>query len=576
MSIPNRLNADTPTGKSQDERDLLEYAHRLWDEGKDWRESKRHTKDVEQDRRTYRGTLHPRGHKEGRLFTINIVQAFIDRMVAQLTDNRPIMRVESIIPEMDKMANAIEKYIANVVWEESRAQRQLFRIAHTAAIEGSAGCCVSYSNITDAIAVEMLYPEQLSIHRTVVEAGLMDEAEAITIRRDVPLSWIRQRFPYRGGAVKADVSSDSAKEKGIISTPIDELARKGGKKGTSDAVPMARMYEQSFIDRESKVKGVIAFPTRRRIIFTHEVILDDGPLPYWDGLPQVDLFDWAVDPEHPWGLSATSLMRAGQIAFNEVLDGNIKNQSTLNMINLMMDHNALDRTQVADLRRMKNINIMSHRKNASVRFDVPPSFGQGQMALAREIFSYLQAVTGVTDVTLGESPGSLQSGTAIEGLQQGANLMTRARASRLEDFISRVGQKIVARIIQFVSTEKMEMFLGQNDETAAYSKGLERFEVMTGDQVRERAKLFRLLRFAIVPGSSAPGTKQARAQAMLGLHLLPRPLVSGKDVLEAADFRNAEDMIKRAQIEVPPPQDDDKQVSPGILQQVPPIFSGAK
>ena len=519
MSSPPPTQTDTPSGKSNDERKLLDYCHELWEEGKNSRESFRSPKDIELDRKTYRGGLRPKGQGTGeRVFSLNIVQAFVDRMVAQLTDNRPIMRVEAINAEMNGMANVVEKYASAVVWEESRAQRQLFRIGHTSAIESAAGAYTSYSNARNMIHVEMLYQDQISVHRGTREAAMVDEAESVGVQRNAALSWIRERFPFRGAAVKADVTADDANSRHVIDTPLDQM------------------------------------------------------------IPPVDIYDWAVDPESLWGMSATSMMRLAQIAFNEIMDGTIQNQITLNMVNLIMDSNSLDSRDMRNMQKMKNVNILSHRRNAKVQFQPPPPFGRDQVAIAREIFSYLQAVMGVTDVTLGESPGSLQSGLAIEGLQESANLMTRARASRLEDFISRVGQKIVSRIIQFVDVETMKEFLGDNDETTQY--GIQRGKYFMKDgqplTLDEKARAMRLLRFAIVPGSSAPGSKQARARAMLGLHLLPNPLVSGQDVLEAADFRNAKETISRARSESLLPLTDgaSKGTSPGLLQQTPPIFAG--
>lgn len=577
---PHHIDTKTPDRSDKNgETTLLDYAHGLWNEGRLKRESCRQVSAIALDRKTYRGLLRPQGYEEGtRLFALNLCQSFIDVMTAQLTDNRPIMRVEAF-GDMKALSSPLEKWSRDVVWEESRAQRQIFRIAHTAAIEGAAGSHVSYSNVNQSIKVEMLYTSQISIDRNIVEAAMIDEAEYVIVRRDVPLSLIREVFPFRGSAVKADTTGHAEASRQVVHTPVEDVLGKGDRKKPSDTIEMARVYDLSLIDRESRVSGELAFPRRRRIVFTKDVILDDGPNPYWDGLPGVDIFDWAVDPENPWGLSAAEMMRMAQISFNTIMDGNIQNQITLNMVNLVMDQNALDPRDLRNMRRMKNVNILSHRRNANVKLEPPPSFGQDKILLAREIFSYLQTIMGVPEVTFGESPGSLQSGKAVRGLQEGANLMTRSRASRLEDFIARIGQKIVARTLQFITPEDMAMLLGKTDEVKAYSVERGKFLLRDGKKptIEERAKMLRLLRFAVVPGSGAPGAAENRAQAMLGLHLLPRPLVPGIEVLKAGDIANPEDMIKAARQESPPQEDDEgKGVSPGLMNQVPPIFAGAR
>jgi hypothetical protein len=164
---------------------------------------------------------------------------------------------------------------------------------------------------------------------------------------------------------------------------------------------------------------------------------------------------------------------------------------------------------------------------------------------------------GVTDVTLGETPGSLQSGLAIEGLQEGANLMTRARASRLEDLLSRVGQKLVARILQFVTADRVFSVMGPSGEAVEYA--LARSELFLDDKghpvtAEQRREFFRYLRFTVDPGSSAPGTRIRRAEMMMRLNAIGA--ASRKMVLQAADFPDPDYMLKEAEDDFqkfPPP-----------------------
>jgi len=514
--------------------------------------------------RAYRGLMTPTtktsrygAHTQkpdSRVFKLNIIQTFIDTMVARLTDNRPMMRVDSIKAGLHDMAVVLEDIIP-VVWDESRAQRQLFKMCHNAAIRSMSGFHVGYDAFRDRILIEVLRPHQIVIDPNVCEAGLIEEAQYVGVKRSATLAELRRRYEGRGGLVKADIESDGSSSSEVLDTPVEDIVANRSKSATSSTViPRATVHTLYLVDNDSMKHGKLMFPRGRRIVFTADVILDDGVNPYWDGVHPVDAFDWTVDPNHAWGLSEAASMINPQNSFNEIMDGLIQNQITTNMVNITGDQDAMLATEWKKLKELKNANVIPHRKNSSFNISPPPVFGSDKTAIARQIFSFLQVLKGVTDVVLGENPGSLQSGRAVDNLQEGANIMTRARASRLEDFMMRVGQKMIARIIQFMPTDRVMSFLGPKAETLKY--GELRQEFFFNDKgnpmtIEERAEVFRYLRFAVLPGSSAPGTRQARAQQMLSLHTLPRPLVSGRDVLEAADFRNAEEMMERAQAEQP-------------------------
>lgn len=540
------------------ERDLLEFCHALMKEGSKARDKWVSTDGPEsRDVRAYRGLVAPVGFKQkadDRVFRLNFIQTFVDTMTARLTDNRPIMRVDSVKAGLHDMAVVLED-ILPVIWDESRAQRQLFKMCHNAAIRGMSGFHVGYDAFRDRVLIEVLRPHQIVIDPDICEAGLIEEAEYVGVKRAATLSMLKLRHPGRGGLVREDVDQESGSSGSTIDTPIEHIvANRGKPSGRGAVIPRATVNTLYLVDRESMQHGKLLFPRGRRVLFTKDVLLDDGVNPYWDGIHPVDAFDWTVDPNHVWGISEPSSMINPQNAFNEIMDGLIQNQISTNMVNITGDHDAQIASEWKRLRNMKNTNVIPHRKNSSFNITPPAVFGSDKIAIARQIFSFMQILKGVTDVVLGENPGSLQSGRAVEGLVEGANIMIRARASRLEDFMTRVGQKMIARIIQFIPTDRVVSFLGPREETLKYGELRQEFFVNEDGMplsIEEHADVFRYLRFAVLPGSSAPGTRQARAQQMLSLHTLPRPLVSGKDVLEAADFRNAQEMIDRAQKEQP-------------------------
>lgn len=446
--LPGRI--DTRDSKlSKDEQNLLGYLDDLQKEGERHRDRWAPKEERERDVKLYRGHVGPKSGEA--FFKGNFIQTFVDRMVQQLTDNRPILRVESRKLGLKPVAQVLGK-ACDAVWEEAKMQRQTFKMAHNAAITRSAGIYTGYDPSTDEIVLDVVKPSQVIFDPAVEEAALMSRAEYLAIDRIRPLSELVYKFPGRGGFVKADanVTLDPASQtrRSVTSALTDLL---NGTTQGGDTLGRAHVWEWCLVDRQRGTDGKPLFPNGRRIFRTKDRILWDGPNPFWDADHPLDWFDFTVDPEHAWGISVPSLLMELQIAFNQLGSGLVENQILSNFLTVIADHDALDPQTWKKLQAITSSIILRKRSRNAMAPTVtpPPSFGADKIAILRWIFTIAQMLTGVTDVTLGETPGSLQSGTAIEGLVEGANLGTRARASRMEDFFGRVGQKLLARVFQF-------------------------------------------------------------------------------------------------------------------------------
>jgi len=547
MDLPNSrpVKPDTAPDHTDDsEQCLLKALDAIADEACRVKDHWVKDTDLTRDLDLYRGKL--KGNADDRYFDCNFVGAFIDRMVAQLTDNRPIIRLENRKAGISKVARSVEKVI-QCVWDESKVQRGLFKLANNAAVNRSAGLYTGFDTDLNTPNVELLRIGQVLIDPNVVESGQVDSAEYVRIERVMTLSEIRAKFPGRGALVKSDVNVSTIGQEPKKRTSMLDAFRQTTV--SKDTIPRARVYEWFIQDRQTADDGTRLFPSYRRIICSDDVVLWDGPNPFWDGRIPVDWFDWMVDPEHIWGHSESARLRKMQLAFNQLIDGLVENQLLTNIISVVGDADALPPEQRKKLQNIKSSLLLQKKnRNSTLTVTPPAPFGQDKIQIARSIFTYAQLLTGVTDVTLGDAPGSLQSGLAIEGLQEGANLMTRARASRLEDLMARVGQKLIARVFQFVTSDRVFTMVGPTAEAVAYA--MARAELFVDDAGQPmtpaaQREALRFMRFSVLPGSSAPGSRLARARMMA--ELVKLGAASRRDVLLAADFQDPDEMLKRAQ-----------------------------
>ena len=557
MALPGITDLKSTMQTSKAEQHLLGYLKEIREESDTHKKRYAPETDDEDALNLYRGNYRP--HGRDNYFSCDFIQTFIDRMVAQLTDNRPIIRIEHKKSGLKDTATALEKVI-QAVWLESQMQRQAFKMCHNAAVRRSAGLYIGYDAACDDIYLEMLTKDQVWFDPQVKEAALLNKGEYTIIKRVKPLDEIKSRFPGRGVAVKPDdISYTGSKSGSLIKGPITDMLKLGRQKGPSSIIPRACLYEAILQDRQVSANGKKLFPFGRRVIYTDDLVLWDGPIPYWDGDSPVDWFDWAVDPEHFWGISAPQQLKRLQLGFNEILDGTVTNVALSNFLQIIMSNEAVDPAQWRNLQRITN-SLIVRKTSPNQQFEItpPPAFGMDKLLIAKSLFTYAQLLTGVTDVTLGEHPGSLQSGQAISGLQEGAALMTCARASRLEDFYGRVGAKLLARVLQFWTSDRVFHLLGPTGAALDYaSNRAELFidkdtNLPVPPEVRQEA--LRHLRFAILPGSSAPGSRNRRAEMMVKLNMLGA--ASRKAVLQAADFPDPDQMLQEAEADFhkfPPP-----------------------
>lgn len=560
---PDRIDvaARRPTG---DEADFLAYLDRLHDEGERARDHWAPPDALREHFALLRGEVGPKK----RFFSLNFIDAFIDRMVAQLTDNRPILRINSRKAGLRGVARALDRAI-RTLWDEADVQRQTFVMAHLAAVMGSAGLYVAYDPSNDEIVLETVRLDQVVIDPKAREAARIGStADYLMIERIVSLDELRMRFPGRGGSVEPDAHLSDihpVKQGQAMESPLLDVARRDDERPGA-AVPRALVTEIWTRDWRKTASGDLMFPGGRLTFRTRDLILWDGPNPYWDGRWPLDWYDWGTDPQHLWGRSEVAGLRHLQLPFNQLLDGLVRNQLLTNIVTLIAEWDAFPPEVWRKLQQLEDTLILrKQNRNATPQLQMPPTFGTDKLAIARQLFTFGQLRTGVTDVTLGETPGSLQSGLAIEGLQEGANLMTRARASRLEDLYARIGQKLIARVFQFYTLDRMAGLLGPTMDAEEYGrKRQELFFQRTATGLEptspeQRRRALNDFRLSVAPGSSAPGTRQRRAQLMLELHAAG--LASGLDALEAADFPEPREMLERAQAEqalraqanIPPP-----------------------
>ena len=319
----------------------------------------------------------------------------------------------------------------------------------------------------------------------------------------------------------------------------------------ADAVPRAwvrhfwlRDYTTTAkeVKKDGKTHEVFTrkFPGGRYVITAGEdTILYDEANPYWDGQHPFDMMDWYVDVDSSWGLSEISALKNPQILYNKVIEVITENAMLMNNAMWIADYNAFD---VDDWKQLTNIpgGIIKKRPGTDVHREYPQGVPGTVMQLAQYLESFIEKEPGIHELT-GKKPGQVQSGIGIESLQMLAAAMIRIKARALESLLQRVGQKIISRIVQFYTDDRVFHSVGPDGNFKEYIFVRKNFtEALSSQALRDAHRDFR---FRVVPGSSL--SMQKTQKALIYAELFKMGAVDDQAVLEALEIPDWQNILER-------------------------------
>jgi hypothetical protein len=153
----------------------------------------------------------------------------------------------------------------------------------------------------------------------------------------------------------------------------------------------------------------------------------------------------------------------------------------------------------------------------------------------------MEKLSGITEVTEGRRPGQVTSGVAIESLATMAQTTIRLKARQIEAMIERMGQKLIPRIFQFYTTDRVFNFSGaSNGKIQKYTFEREKIR----KKIQKDGELsFRDYVFKVVPTSSLAMTKWQKG--LMATQLYQMGLIDEKAALDSLEFPNRDEIMKR-------------------------------
>lgn len=499
--------------------------------------------------------------KRSPYFLANIIKNEVKKKVATLTEVKPQIHVKAVRTDLNKAAHIIYN-ASKAVFDKNSTEDAIYRIGLFGMTIGSAFMGIFYNKLEDDIELSFMDPKRVFIDPSVRSAAELDKAQYIRVDSILPLHEIRRLYPGHGALVKASERASSYVVGGkgsAFSSFLSSLPRpfKPGSPHKAGPIPRAEIKEYWIKDPQVNLEGSLLFPGGRHIIRAGDVILVDEPNPYLDGGWPLEMLEWDVDFDSPWGLDEVQDLRRLQEAINRMGDAWIHNFLLGSNFKIVADMDALDPDQWDKIDNDAGL-IIRTKPNRRMEYVAPIDPSPNTPTNLEALIKLCSLLTGNLDM---QGRSQATGSSALEGLQASRHTLVRSVARRLETMLQRVGQKLISRIFQYYNSNRILFQQGPSREWVAYT--FERQKLLATDDgtprpAEEIQRMYRDFKFLVTPGSSLAQTRIQRTMALLQLRSATGFAPSVRRILHESDIGDPDEVMKEGMEELskipqPPP-----------------------
>ena len=501
------------------------------------------------------------------------------RQVGMLTEARPKLDIQSKSGKTSA-ANVLRE-AAEGIWWEQHFQQKLTNGLIDSQKHGYAACYVAWDKSADGgrgdIAINFLDHESFLVDPMVRHAEDIQKASYVIIKVTRPLPEFWEMYGERGRRIKPEYDEATAEAGGTslsgIQSPLnDQLSVKYRRpsrrqqKTDQSAIGRAtefRLYlkdhsvdpEKPWIEDQSAPDGRrpnFLFPGKRVLVWAGSTMLYDGPSQYWDGMYPVEVLDWGMETDHPYGESEFFRLMPKEKALNSLSSSTVANAALINDPPWKVPFRSMTPSGIQDLQRYADQPgyAIQHKANYQVMRDPPGAYTDVVFHTMEYLTKEMEVDSGVVDVSQGIRPPSLQSGIAIDSLNLAAQTPIRHQGRKTEDFMSRVGQLVISRILQFYTDQRIMRGYGPDDDVLEFTYSRQMFLLALAEEVEEEKResmildVFHDFQFHVIPKSSLAIAKQQKLNLVMQLNAEGK--VSDEMVLDEAGMADPKKVLADA------------------------------
>lgn len=379
----------------------------------------------------------------------NFIYSSIESMRPILFDSNPRFEAVPVTPEAMPYVQDINT-ILDWEWHRTNMQEKLLANSIYTFALGTSIVMLTYEkskSTDDEVDGEVtpitinpfnLYPDPL--------ATCVEDAEYIIYANYFHVNQLKKKFPKKanelyGGDVKYSELVNDRDENAKFDNQVLVLEM-----WCRDYTTVDEKVETNFGITNTTTK--FKYPRGRVITVAPEIgiVLEDKENPYKNGAFPFILFKDIDVPFQFWGEGEVKWLLSPQKQINDLYNQVIDNAKTTANAQWILDKNAGipegTLTNRPGLVIRKNPGTDVHRES-------PPSIPTYVQNMIEVLKNDVEVVSGIHDVTRGETPASIQSAAAIQALQEAAQTRIRLKVQLHENSLGQLGTMWVDRIKQF-------------------------------------------------------------------------------------------------------------------------------
>ena len=533
---------------SKAEQEFISYLDSLYQEGARFREQMQET--WTKALQFLSGKMWPERRPKYKVDALlNFLSQIIEKKTSILTDSKPTAFVTSRHAggKFDPVCEILQKTI-EAIFEECNWEQKLTELIFIEQAFGIGAVNTCYNAALDwgrgDIDIVILDPRNFVFDPFVIRSYSLNDGEYFCFETIRPTSYLKDRYPQRADDIKPDFTEGTTSTTDALYMKRRRLfseAKEG--RPTGSVIPRSIVREYWIKDRKTRTEtGEKAYPNWREVVVAGGVIVEDGANPYIDGNIPIDLMHWDLNLDSAYGYNEISKLESPQLMLNKIVASIVENVILMGNAIWIGDANALtpeqwDRLSNAPGEHVKKRPGSELRREPGV--PLPPYITN----VIGFLLSGLEKLSSITEVMEGRRPGQLTSGVAIESLQLAASTAIRLKARQIEHLIQRIGQKLIWRIFQYYTEDRVFTLVGngQRFDKFVYTRSLMR-ETLEREGM-SITTAFKDFVFKVVPASSLAMTKWQKG--LIAAQLYQMGAIDREALLEAVEFPNREEILAR-------------------------------
>lgn len=579
--LPEHQAVDKAQGKAPgynptpEDRGVIKLVERLYSK------SKNHRKKYDQKWLDFYKMFRGKQWKEVRPSyrsseVINLVFQTIQSMVPILTDSRPKLEFLPTVPKEFELAEILTK-VAENDWAHNNWLATLTEILFDAHFYGIGyGYCgfdqkdnLGLGNICfESWDPFYVFPDPEARDINDRRGRYLCYAEPVSIDK------LKREYKDKASYITADIIDLASGDKSQLDqitykSPVDNRVATEGE-GPYDGITKDQclkittylkddeVIEEEKISKDEQGQEIkeyvqrLKYPNGRKIVTAGSVLLEDGPMEFEDGkIPAARMVNYTL-PREFFGIGEVEPIEGPQKTFNKLV------AFTLDVMNLMGNPvwvvGSTANIDTDNLVNKPGLIIETDDPNA-VRREPGVQLQGFVMQLMGQYKSFIDGISGQTDLSRGVEPTNVSAASAIEGLQQAQQTRLRLKSRNIDAFLNDFGRLYLSRVFQFYSVPRIVRVTGNDAVDKYFQFHVEVLDMPDGSKKRiahvtdpntltsQSHEITGDFDVRVSTGSALPFSKETKSTQ--NMKLFEMGIIDDEELLKNLDYPNYEAVLMR-------------------------------